>query len=46
MKFNEQEVLRTSEHVSPSHPDKVCDLVAERLLAFTQKGQPRRQICL
>lgn len=40
MKFNEQEVLRTSEHVSPSHPDKVCDLVAERLLAFTQKGNP------
>lgn len=40
MKFNEQEVLRTSEHVSPSHSDKVCDLVAERLLAFTQKGNP------
>lgn len=40
MKFNEQEVLRTSEHISPSHPDKVCDLIAERLLAFTQKGNP------
>ena len=40
MKFNEQEVLRTSEHVSPSHPDKVCDVIAERLLAFTQKGNP------
>lgn len=40
MKFDEQEVLRTSEHISPSHPDKVCDLIAERLLAFTQKGNP------
>lgn len=40
MKFNEQEVLRTSEHVSPSHPDKVCDVIAERLLASTQKGNP------
>lgn len=40
MQFNEQEVLRTSEHVSPSHPDKVCDVIAERLLAFTQKGNP------
>lgn len=40
MKFNEQEVLRTSEHISPSHSDKVCDLIAERLLAFTQKGNP------
>jgi S-adenosylmethionine synthetase len=40
MKFNEQEVLRTSEHISPSHPDRVCDVIVERLLAFTQKGNP------
>lgn len=40
MRFIENEVLRTSEHISPSHPDRVCDVIVERLLAFTQKGNP------
>lgn len=40
MKFNDSVVLRSSEHVSPSHPDKVCDLVVERLLYETQCGNP------
>lgn len=32
--------LRSSEHVSPSHPDKVCDLIAERLLYATKQQNP------
>lgn len=32
--------LRSSEHVSPSHPDKVCDLIAERLLCATKQQNP------
>lgn len=32
--------LRSSEHVSPSHPDKVCDLIAERLLWATKQQNP------
>lgn len=40
MEFNERKVLRSSEHISPSHPDKAIDLVVERLLYYTQAGKP------
>lgn len=40
MKYLENRTLRSSEHVSPSHPDKVCDLIVERLLYYTCKGKP------
>ena len=37
----EKKVYLTSEHVSPSHPDKVCDSIVENLLYAVQLNFPR-----
>ncbi len=37
---------RTAEFVTPKHPDKLCDLVADTLLDEYLKGDPRSRVAL
>jgi S-adenosylmethionine synthetase len=38
------ENIRTCEFVSPKHPDKLCDLIADSLLDAFMKGDPKSRV--
>ncbi len=41
-----KEIIRTAEFVSPKHPDKLCDLIADTLLDEYLKGDPKSRCAI
>jgi S-adenosylmethionine synthetase len=37
---------KTAEFVSPKHPDKICDIVADTILAAYMKADPQSRVAV
>lgn len=39
-------IIRTAEFVSPGHPDKICDLIADSILDAYRAGDPQSRVAI
>jgi S-adenosylmethionine synthetase len=37
---------KTAEFISPKHPDKICDIVADTILAAYMKADPQSRVAV